>query len=73
MRGAVCPVQNLSTERRREIFLRLQEEAAAWDIRVDICACKNTDIAKGSCNITGTWPARSNERTAKAVQLALIS
>jgi hypothetical protein len=69
MRGAVYPVQNLSLELRREIFARLREAAETYDIRLDICACKNSDIARGSCNIAGTWPAR----TPRAAQLALTS
>jgi DNA repair photolyase len=68
MRGAAYPVQNLSLERRGQIFALLQEVAEAHDIRLDICTCKNSDIARGSCNIAGTWPAR----TPRAVQPALI-
>jgi len=69
MRGAAYPIQNLSLERRREIFARLQEAAAPHGIQLDVCACKNPDIARGSCNIAGTWPAR----TPRAAQLALMS
>jgi DNA repair photolyase len=58
MRGAEYPIQNLPLERRRGIFAQLQEAADAHGIRLDVCACKNADIAKGSCNIAGTWPAR---------------
>ncbi len=57
MRGAVYPIQNLSEERRREIFARLHDAAEGVGIRLDICACKNSDIASGSCNIAGTWPS----------------
>ena len=64
MRGAGYPIQNLPLERRREIFARLQEAAEARGIRLDVCACKNSDIARGSCNIAGTWPGR----TPRAVQ-----
>ena len=69
MRGAQHPIQNLALERRSEIFARLREAAEAHGIRLDICACKNSDIARGSCNIAGTWPAR----TPRAAQPALIS
>jgi DNA repair photolyase len=69
MRGAVYPVQNLSLERRSEIFARLGEAAETHGIRLDICACKNSDIVRGSCNIAGTWPAR----TPRAAQPDLIS
>lgn len=59
MRGAVYPIQNLSEERRREIFARLRQAAKERGIQLDICACKNSDVATGSCNIAGTWPSRS--------------
>jgi hypothetical protein len=59
MRGAEFPIQNLSLERRREIFARLQKAAEVHGIQLDICACKNADLAKGSCNIAGTWPIRA--------------
>jgi hypothetical protein len=77
MRGAQHPIQNLSLESRSQIFARLQEAADAHGIRLDICACKNSDIARGSCNIAGTWPARPagrpSGRTPRAAQPALIS
>jgi DNA repair photolyase len=69
MRGAEYPIRNLGLERRREIFGRLQEAAEAHGIQLDVCACKNPDIARGSCNIAGTWPAR----TPRATQPALIA
>jgi len=59
MRGAEYPIQNLSAERRRGIFARLQEAAETHGIRLDVCACKNSDIARGSCNIAGIWPSRT--------------
>jgi len=58
MRGAVYPIQNLSEDRRREIFARLHGAAERVGIRLDVCACKNSDIATGNCNIAGTWPSR---------------
>jgi hypothetical protein len=67
MRGAEFPIQNLSLERRREIFGRLHHAAEAHGIQLDVCACKNADIAQGSCNIAGTWP----RRTPKAAQPVL--
>ena len=67
MRGGQYPIQNLRTDRRREIFARLQDAAEAYGIRLDIC----------SCNISGTWPARPagrpSGRTTRATQPALIS
>ncbi len=58
MRGAEFPIQNLSSERRREILARLQGAAEAHGIELSVCACKNADIARGSCNIAGTWARR---------------
>jgi DNA repair photolyase len=58
MRGAQYPILNLSTEARRQIFERLERAAAAHGIETKICACKNADLARGSCNIAGTWPRR---------------
>ncbi|MBI1886062.1 MAG: radical SAM protein [Chloroflexi bacterium] len=69
MRGAEYPIQNLPSGRRREIFARLEKAAEAHGIRLDVCACKNSDIARGSCNIAGAWPAR----TPRAAQPALMS
>ena len=66
MRGAEYPIHNLPLERRREIFARLQTVAEAHGIQLDICACKNADIATGTCNIAGTWRART-PRAAQAV------
>ncbi len=63
MRGGEYPIQNLPAEARGEIFGRLRVAAEAHGIRLDICACKNSDIAKGSCNIAGTWPARTQRAT----------
>jgi DNA repair photolyase len=56
MRGAQYPILNLPTEARREIFDSLERAAAAHSIEIKICACKNADLARGSCNIVGTWP-----------------
>jgi DNA repair photolyase len=58
LRGAEFPIQNLSSERRREIFARLQDAAEAHGIELSVCACKNPDLARGSCNIAGTWARR---------------
>jgi len=63
MRGGEYPIQNLPAEARSEIFGRLHAAAQAHGIRLDICACKNSDIARGSCNIAGTWPARAQRPT----------
>jgi DNA repair photolyase len=59
MRGADYPIYNQPLERRREVFERVRDAGTAHGIGIDICACKNPDIARGSCNIAGKWPARS--------------
>lgn len=69
MRGAQYPILNLSTEARREIFDGLGRAAAAHGIEVKICACKNADLARGSCNIAGAWPRQSPD----VVQPALVA
>ena len=69
MRGAQYPILNLSTEARREIFDRLEHAATAHGIEIKICACKNADLARGSCNIAGAWPRQS----ADVVQPLLVA
>jgi len=68
MRGAEFPIHNLSSEARREIFARVRDAAAAYGIELSVCACKNPDLARGSCNIAGTWPRWSP----RAIQPMLI-
>lgn len=68
MRGAQYPIWNLPTEVRRDIFDRVRRSAAERGIELNVCACKNQDIARGSCNIAGAWP----RRTATALQPALL-
>ena len=41
---------------RAEIFARIQQAAEKSGIRVSVCACKNPDIASGTCGIGGAWP-----------------
>jgi len=60
--------QTLPPEARRRIFARMREAAAAHNIELSVCACKNPDLARGSCNIAGTWPRRQ----ACAVQPPLL-
>jgi DNA repair photolyase len=59
MRGSQYPVWNLPLEARREIFARIGEAATANSIELKICACKNPDLATGSCNIAGTRSGRT--------------
>jgi DNA repair photolyase len=61
-------VQTLPLEARREIFARMRKAAAAHNIELSVCACKNPDLARGSCNIGGTW----SRQPPRAVQVPLI-
>jgi len=46
----------LPTETRRAIMERLKSIARRHGLEVLVCACKNPDIASGSCHISGRWP-----------------
>ncbi len=41
---------------RDEIYVRIKCAAEEYGIGLSICACKNPDLAHGTCNIGGTWP-----------------
>ncbi len=69
MRGSPWPVQSAPAEIRAAIFERLKAAASAAGIDLNICACKNQDIAKGTCNIAGKWPSRTP--TGRQATLAL--
>jgi hypothetical protein len=62
-------VQTSPAEARREIFARMREAAEAHSIELSVCTCKNPDLARGSCNIAGTWPRRAP----RAVQPMLVT
>jgi DNA repair photolyase len=49
-------VQALPTSARLEIMERLKSIARRHGLEVVVCACKNPDIARGSCHISGRWP-----------------
>jgi hypothetical protein len=49
-------VQALPASARLEIMERLKSIAHRHGLKVVICACKNPDIATGSCHISGRWP-----------------
>jgi DNA repair photolyase len=49
-------VRTLPTAARLEIIERLKSVAHRHGLRVVVCACKNPDIASGSCHISGRWP-----------------
>ncbi|MHC5055365.1 MAG: SPL family radical SAM protein [Planctomycetota bacterium] len=46
----------LSREARQAIYDRLSRIAAGHGLTVKVCACKNPDLASGSCGIAGDWP-----------------
>jgi DNA repair photolyase len=41
---------------RNEIYQRARKIAKEYKIELSICACKNPDLAHGTCNISGAWP-----------------
>lgn len=49
-------VRAIPTEERLEIFHRLKSIAHRYGLEMLVCACKNLDISRGSCHITGRWP-----------------
>lgn len=44
---------------RAEIYTRIGRATKEHGIELSICACKNPDLAHGTCNIGGTWPKSS--------------
>ena len=48
---------------RAEIFSRMARAAQESGIGLSVCACKNPDLASGTCGIGGTWPMRSGQGT----------
>jgi DNA repair photolyase len=55
-------VSALSQGVRRELYQRVHLIAAAHGIAVHVCACKNPDIARGSCHIAGRWEREQEKR-----------
>jgi DNA repair photolyase len=49
-------VRALPTSARLEIINRLKSIADRYGLEVLVCACKNPDISRGSCHISGRWP-----------------
>ena len=48
-------VMALPVQLRREIYTRVEQVAGKYGIVVRRCACKNPDLATGSCSIAGDW------------------
>jgi hypothetical protein len=49
-------VRALPTSARLEIIARPKSIANRYGLQVLVCACKNPDISRGSCHISGRWP-----------------
>ena len=49
-------VMALPSAMRDEIYKRISRAAEEHRIGLAICACKNPDLAHGTCNIGGIWP-----------------
>ena len=49
-------VRALPTSAHLEIIERLKSIADRYGLEVLVCACKNPDISRGSCHISGRWP-----------------
>jgi DNA repair photolyase len=52
----------LSSAVRKEIHTRIGRIAEEHGIGLVICACKNPDLAHGTCNIGGNWPRYKAQR-----------
>lgn len=69
MRGSPWTIQSLPGESRATIFDRMRAVADSYGIELNVCGCKNADIAKGTCNIAGRWPSRSRSVLQAALPL----
>lgn len=58
MQGAGTSVIMPPAATRRAIYGRAERIAARYGIPIEICACKNADLAAGSCHIAGDWSDR---------------
>ena len=54
-------IRALPAAARLEIMDRLKSIARHYGLNVLVCACKNPDIASGSCHISGRWPPAARE------------
>jgi len=55
MKGAGTALLVPPVETRRGIYRRVRRIAARHGVGVRVCACKNGDLAVGSCHIAGRW------------------
>ncbi len=58
MQGAGTSVVMPPAATRRAIYGRVARVAARYGVPVRVCACKNADLAVGSCHIAGDWSDR---------------
>jgi hypothetical protein len=61
-------VRAIPTAARVEIMERLKSIADRHGLEIVVCACKNPDISRGSCHISGRWPPA----TGRGSQLGLF-
>jgi DNA repair photolyase len=52
-------IRAIPTAARLEIIERLKSIAERYGLEVLVCACKNPDISRGSCHISGRWSPTS--------------
>lgn len=55
MRGAGTAILVPPVATRKAIYERVERIATCYAIPIRICACKNGDLADGSCHIAGDW------------------
>ena len=60
---ATAGYERLPAAARLEIMDRLKSIARRYGLNVLVCACKNPDIASGSCHISGRWPPAARENS----------
>jgi len=48
-------VTALPRQQREQVFHQLENVAAGYGLTVKRCACKNPDLASGTCSIAGAW------------------
>ena len=57
----------LPEESRRTVLNRVKRVAANHGITALICACKNPDLANGTCGISGTWCGPFHSQTSSTL------
>ena len=60
MRGAGTAILVPPVATRTAIYERVEGIATCYAIPIRICACKNGDLADGSCHIAGDWSRKPN-------------